>query len=285
MNNRVFCTKCGTSNPIDTKFCSGCGQQIQVQNNASQEVVVPVIQQEQNIIPQNNVVQQNYMVQQNTVSQNKVQNSTTSMNYFKYMFNVILKPHTEFKNQETNLSSFKNSVILSIILVSVATIINLFVSMFNAVRYVNLWTNEVIWTWENLKNVEYFKIIGQNLLLYSLIIIGLSGIYFLAALVIKKDSKFSKLLGASVTAFLPIVFSTIILVPILSMIHTLVGLIVGIVGIVYGIIIFIELVNDMIVIENKNHRIYYHMSCLSIYIVTILLIVYFALGSLLSFLS
>ena len=139
--------------------------------------------------------------------------------------------------------------------------------MITTVRVTSFWSDKVEWVWENLKNIEYFKVIGQNLLMYAGIIFAISGIYFLASLVIKKEAKFVKLLSATTTAFIPMAVAMSILSPLLSLINTYIGLVITIVGAVYFIVTLLELLNDQIVIENKNTRIYFHLTCLSILII------------------
>lgn len=260
-NNSITCPNCGATNSIGTNFCVNCGTQLQ-----------------------NNNVAQN--VSTNTNTQNQVAGSTsatTQMNFIGYMVGALLKPFDKFKSEEENLSSIKNSAIISAIVIVGATIINLFTTMFNAVRVESFWSNEVEWVWENLKEVEYLKVIGMNLLMYAGVIFGLAAIYYVGSLIIKKEAKYPKLLGATATAYMPIIISTAILSPILSLIHFSFGLIVTVVGAIYGIIILLELIDHCIVIENKNVKIYFHTACLSIAILVIGFILYkVVLGSITS---
>ena len=180
---------------------------------------------------------------------------------------VVIKPFDSFKNDEENMSKFKNACILTGVLVVFLTIIGLFQTMLGVVRVTSFWTDEVEWVWENLKEIEYIKVIGQSLLMYAALLFGISGVYFLSGLVIKKDVKFPKLLGATVTAFIPFVLASYIVSPLLSLIYSPLGLVVNIVGFVYTLLIFIELINEIVKIENKNSRIYFHLTCLSILII------------------
>lgn len=89
----------------------------------------------------------------------------------------------------------------------------------------------------------------------------------MASLVIKKESNFVKLLSATATAFIPVAIAVSLLSPLLSLINTYIGLVTIIVSFIYFIVILLELLNDQIVIENKNTRIYFHLVCLSILII------------------
>ena len=41
----------------------------------------------------------------------------------------------------------------------------------------------------------------------------------------------------------------------------------SVVGFIYSLLILLELTNDIIVIENKNVRIYFHLICLSVIVI------------------
>lgn len=264
-NSNIACPKCGASNMSNTKFCVNCGNQLLQTNPLNSTETI-----QQNVEPQVNQINQQVNVQSNVQTTYAQSNSTQvnagNMNYFKYILNAILKPFDSFKKEEKKLSSFKNTGILVAIIIGVLTILNLISTMITSVRVTSYWTDEVEWVWENLKNIQYFKIIGQNLLMYAGVIAAISGVYFLSSLVIKKDSKFVKLLSATTTAFIPLAVSFIIS-PLLSLIYSYLGSIITIVGFVYFLVILLELLNDQIVIENKNTRIYFHLICLSILLI------------------
>ena len=277
MNSNIVCPQCGMTNASNTKFCIKCGTGLQsdmvevpqVATGEVQQNVTPVTPQENfnnNVAsPVNNVQQPIY----NNVSTN-VQPApavTGKFNFFQYIVGAVLKPFDRFKKDEENLSNFKNVGILSLIVVGFMTIIGLITTMINTVRVTSFWTDEVEWVWENLKEIEYFKVIGQSLLIYAGVLLAISGIYFLASLVIKKEAKFPKLLGATVTAFIPFAIATSILSPLLSLIYSPLGICITVVGFVYTLVILLELMNELIKIENKNTRIYFHLTCLSILII------------------
>jgi len=276
MNSNIVCPQCGMTNASNTKFCIKCGTRLQP--DAMEVPQVATVEVEQNVTPVtpqetfNNVNSQFNNVQQpiyNNVSTN-VQSApavTGKFNFLQYIIGAVLKPFDKFKKEEENLGSFKNVGILSLIVVGFMTIIGLITTMINTVRVTSFWTDEVEWVWENLKEIEYFKVIGQSLLIYAGVLLAISGIYFLASLVIKKEAKFPKLLGATVTAFIPFAIATSILSPLLSLIYSPLGICITIVGFIYTLVILLELMNELIKIENKNTRIYFHLTCLSILII------------------
>ena len=277
INNNIVCPQCGMINDLNTKFCIKCGTKLQAETPAVQETIGMGV--EQNVTPvvsqenfNNNVTSNFNNVQQpiyNNISTNiqSTPTATKKFNFFQYIIGAILKPFDNFKKNEENLGDFKNSGILSLIIVGFMTIIGLITTMINTVRVTSIWSDKVEWVWKNLKEIKYLNVIGQSLLIYAGILFAVSGIYFLASLVIKKEVKFPKLLGATVTAFIPFAIATSVLSPLLSLIHYSLGICATVVGTVYTLVILLELVNELIKIENKNTRIYFHLTCLSILII------------------
>lgn len=291
VNENKFCPKCGATNAANVNFCVSCGQNLQ--NNDVIAPVVPPVQnlgnpteQPQNInsIPEN--IMNNNMMNQNMVQTNNSYSysvSTGKFNFFTYMLGALLKPFDKFKSEEENLGNFKNVGLLALIITGALTVLNLIQTMISAVRITSFWSDEVEWVWENLKNIEYIKVIGLTFLIYVGVLFAITGVYYLAALVLKKDVKFPKLLGATTTAFLPAAVSMSILSPILSLIYAPLGIGITVVGCIYAVVIFLELVNELVAVENKNTRIYYHVACLSIIIIAGAIIAYnLVLGSITS---
>ena len=96
--------------------------------------------------------------------------SITIKNYFFIILAVILKPFTAIKEELAKFSDLKNSAILTGIVAIIATLASLIQTMMNAVVVTNyniLKGTTTTWVWDNLKNVEYIKVIGTNLLVYA----------------------------------------------------------------------------------------------------------------------
>ena len=268
--NGVVCANCGTQNDANLNFCNKCGGSLKPQastenvmdsgNNAVQ-MATPNVQQP---IPQQNVDLNNNALHQS---------NGASLNYISYIIGAFLKPYEKYKSEESKLSDIKNGTILSLILVGALTLVGLIKTMISAVRVTSFFSNDVEWAWDNLKNVSYLKVLGQNILLYAGLFAAIAGVYFLASLIIKKEIKFPKILGAVATAFIPYVFASIVS-PIVSIIYSPLGLIINVVGFVYTLTILLELINNFIVIDDKDTKIHFHMICLSIIIIGLGVIVY-----------
>ena len=287
-NSNIVCPKCGTNNMANTKFCINCGNPFQMENlNRVVDNNLTIPQSNPENIPSNVVIQETSSSQQYNYQNNMDvaatlnspnQVSTTSMNYFKYILNAFLRPYDSFKKEENNLSKLNNSLILSGIIVAAITILSLISLMITSVRVTSLFTDEVQWVWENLKNINYFKMIIEGLLRNAGILFAVSGVYFLAGLVIKKEVSFVKILSAVVTAFIPLGVVLSILSPIILFIYPALQTYVSVVCFIYTVIILLEFMNDLIKIENKDNKIYFHATSLSILIIGFL----FIMGKLIS---
>ena len=159
------------------------------------------------------------------------------------------------------------------------TIVYLITTMYNSVRVSSYFSDEVEWVWENLKDLNYIKLIGQNLLVCAIGIFVLSGIYFLANLIIKKDVKFSKFLAIVSTTIIPVAIASLIISPLISMIFAELGIVVNIIGVIYSLIMLLGLIDNVVGLDNKDIKIYYHTACLSTFVIIILVILYISIGS------
>lgn len=297
----MICPNCGTMNGENSKFCIKCGSNlvnnVSNQNNISMNNTSDQLQTQtvgnsfsnvnnqnvqqasetvfnsqtmtQDFINNSNINNNNNGINNNTINTTNNIGSSTKIafaNYFYILLAVILKPFTAFKEELTKFNEFKNSAMLALIVSGVATLITLFKTMLNVVRVTSLWSSEVKWVWKNLKNVQYFKVIGTNFLIYIGIIVAIAGIYYLASLIIKKQVDFSRLLGIASASIVPIVLCSLVLSPILTMIHATLGTGISIVGGIYTLILVYETINNEIMLEG-NTKFYFNLICLSILII------------------
>jgi len=252
-------------------------EQMNQNTNAYQQPVEPTINQPVNEV-QNSIYEQ---VNQNTNAyQQPIQNSNSEqfiqsninnsnpsdisfVNYFLIILEIILKPFTTFKEKLNKFEDFKNSIMVTLIVSVIATIVTLLKTMITTVKVTSYLTGNTEWMWENLKNINYIKVIGINLLIYLGIIFVIAGVYYIESLIAKKQSNFSRLLGISALSVVPAIICSSILAPIFSMIYIQLGVVITIIGIVYTVIIIYEIMNNEILLEG-NAKIYFNLICLSI---------------------
>lgn len=269
------CPNCGTSNNVGSKFCIKCGQNIsdiQPQATPTETVVQEVPTQSMNNTPIQNENNFQTVATPNQTINNSSSNvgSTASVSFMGYFFiilAVILKPFTAFKEELNKFNGFKNSAILSLVVSGVATLVNLITSMLNIVREKSFdWSSggyKTTWTWENLKELDYIEVIGKNFLIYLGVIVAIAAVYYIASLIVKKQTNFSRLLGISALAVAPMLICSLILSPLLSMIWAELAMPITLIGAVYTIILLYEGMNSEVLIEG-NAKYYFNLVCLSI---------------------
>lgn len=264
------CPNCGAFNNQGSKFCIKCGQNIsyeQSQNVVSQEIPI------QNM--NNGTNQNSFQTNVNSIQNQSLNNVTQSNEGFKVSFMsyifiilaVILKPFTAFKEELNKFETLKNSALLSLIVSGFATIVNLIKTMFNTVRVKDYnWLSSeytTTWEWKNLEKLDYIEVIGKNFLIYLGIIVAIAVVYYIASLIVKKQTNFSRLLGISALSVVPIFICAFVLSPLISMIYVPLGMAVIVVGAVYTIILLYEGINNEILIEG-NAKFYINLICLSV---------------------
>lgn len=296
----MICPNCNFQNIDGTKFCVKCGTQFNnsagLTNNQNfvQLGQQPINNMASNLEPVNNITNNVNLTDNNISSIQNIgvttQNATlyhspnttndasstlpnikmSILEYFFILLAVILKPFTAFKEELHKFDKFKNSAILSLIVVVFATGINLIKTMYRTVRVTTFnwssYSNETSWQWENLKNIKYIKEIGMNLLLYLGIILAITCVYYIASLIVKKQVNFSRLLGISTICVVPIILCTMIISPLLTMIYAPLGIGITIIGGVYSFIILYETINNEILLDG-NIKYYFNLVCLSILII------------------
>lgn len=280
----MLCIKCGTQNNDASKFCIGCGHNLlesqtnQTFNSVNSSNIEQSSQMNYTQPSQMNYDQPsaytNYNQMQplqtgyaqSSTQTNSYNNTSVKMSISEYFFillAVILKPFTAFKQELNKFNSFKNSAVMALIVSIIATLASLVKTMINAVRVTGYWTHETKWVWDNLKNINYIKTIGTNLLIYLGIIAAITCVYYIGSLIAKKQVNFSRLLGISAFAVVPMIVCSLIISPLLSSVYAPLGMGVTILGFVYTIIIIYEIINSEIGLDG-NAKLYFNLICMSI---------------------
>lgn len=270
------CPNCGTSNNVGSKFCIRCGQSLEGIQSFTEQSVQTVEMPFQEVSPQsinNTPVQGADNFQPNIVSQQPVNTNIASevkvsfMGYFFIILAVILKPFTAFKEEINKFNSFKNSAIMSLIVSGAATLINLITKMLNVVMVKSYsWSSggyKTTWTWENLKEIKYLEVAGKNFLIYLGVIVAIAVVYYIASLIIKKQTDFSRLIGISAIAVAPMLVCSLVLSPLISLIWAELAMPITLIGAVYTIVLIYEGMNNEVLVEG-NAKYYFNLVCLSI---------------------
>lgn len=270
------CPNCGTSNNVGSKFCIRCGQNLEStqvfaeQSAQTTETLfqeVPLQSINNTSVPSNNNFQAN-IVQSQSINTNIASKAKVSfMGYFFIILAAILKPFTAFKEELNKFNDFKNSAMMSIIVSGGATLINLITTMLNSVMVKSYdWSSggyKTTWTWNNLKEIKYLEIVGKNFLIYLGIIIAIATVYYIASLVAKKQINFSRLLGIAAIAIAPMLFCSLVLSPLSTLIWAKLAMPITLIGAVYTVVLVYEGMNNEVLVEG-NAKYYFNLVCLSI---------------------
>lgn len=291
----MICPKCGAENAEGSVFCIKCGANLTEAQNVNPQVQAPVdnnvgvtapvvesVQtevQSQPVQPVAEVlepvVQQPAQPAVNT-QQTSTSVNTSPLNYLMYIIAVLLKPVKSFKDEKDKLSNPQTSLIFSAIVIVAMTVIKLLTTIYNTVHYVSYF-DETEWMWDRLKEFNWFKVIGQSLLLYAGIIFGLSVIFYLGGLIIKKQVNFIRNLSITSTAIVPAVLCMFILSPIGSLISPYVGVFFSIAGFVYTISIFCTLISEEFELSG-DIKVYFFAACFTVFAC----IAFYAINSIIS---
>lgn len=212
---------------------------------------------------------------QQSVNMNGNIAATASLSFIPYIIAVLLKPFRTFNEENSKLNDTKNSLILGIIVSVFMTLVSIVEKMVSVVRVTTggIFTEaKTTWEWSNLKELNYFKLIGKDLLIYVGIIVGVALIFYLASLIAKKQTSYVKMIAITSTALIPFAIGCMILSPILSNLSVHVGAVISIISIVYTLVLFNEFMDYELKIEG-NVKIYFNLICYSL----ILIICYFVL--------
>ncbi len=205
--------------------------------------------------------------QVNTKQEKKVVENVPAdkINYVSYLINSFLKPFDKYRDEEANFDLMNTGILLGIMSI-VLSIISLFAIVMNIIRVNPIFSDKVVWKVDRLANINYFKILFVNIFMFAGILIGIALVYYFASsIILKKKTNLFRLLGATITAFVPLVVA-IFVGQVLALISSFFGLAIASIGGIYAFMILIGLINYNIDIDNddKSSFIYFNFICLSI---------------------
>lgn len=255
----MICSKCGTSNQEGAKFCVRCGSPLQ-------DIVFA-----QNTTGVQESVNSDPMMGASKTSENSVslKEKFNGQEYLAVLAGIFVKPAQVIKSSVPKFENFKNSAILGVIVVVIATIASLIQSMATIVvekRYTLFEGVKTTIEWENLKDLDYFDIIFKNLLLYIGIILAIAAVYYGVSLLFKKKVSFPKFVGIASLAMIPMVAGSLILGPLLGMLYAPLNPILSLIGIVYSLFLLYEMMSQEVSLEG-NAKFYFHMLCMTILLI------------------
>jgi len=261
------CNNCGTTNNFGANFCIRCGESLLSQQVVNQPVGQSVQSSQMGQFHEQQAAQpvqsQVQSIQQPVMMNNEKNGNVQSLKFFKYIVAILLNPFQTFKSEETKLCVPKNSIILTLIVLGIITLKKFIDGVLSVVRVRNFWTRQTSWQWENIQNID-FGLIGKYLLIYAVIILSITVVYYLASLVVKKNIDFFKMLSITSSAMVPYIVFSMVLAPFIVEMSLFLYIVTSIIGTIYSLLIIFEFVNDSIKLNKKDNMIYLNLICISV---------------------
>lgn len=270
----MICNQCNTENAEGSKFCIKCGNNLQQQTMYQQQVVNNTVQptmnmQEPSMI--NNTQPVNNINGNQMNNSQVVQNITTTsapLNIIAFMIGAFIKPIRCFKEETSKLNNPKNSIIMGIIVTIASVVFSLLNKVMSLVVVKDYYNDKTTWQWSNLENFEWFKVIGKDLLFFGGIIFGVALLFYLASLIIKKDTNYMKMVAITSIAILPAILGNLVLGPLLGQLWDKFAIAIPMLGNIYMLILMYELVNEEVKLEG-DAKIYFNLICFGILIIAL----------------
>jgi len=240
----VFCPKCGTNNLNEARFCAGCGGPLNEQINNRPT---------------------------SGLGHRPSAQSTPSdrtFNYLQFIIAVLLRPVTTIWEQIHRFYDTKLSLVFAGIIAVSMMLANVFRTVLEVVMVKNYdifrgkYTTTM--TWANIDSIKWLDIILKNLIIYAIILGLIAGVYYLAGILLKRETDYRKILAIVSVSVVPLVLATFILSPILGIALTDLGAIVSLIGITYTFVILINSISLELGLEDGNLKAYVHLLCLTV---------------------
>lgn len=283
----MICKKCGNPVQEGMKFCTSCGEPVVAEQNLNIQQSVTSNQQ-QVVQPnnigvtqtpvQNTVAQPTMNVQQPAYSQNTMK---SGKGIFKTILMGLIRPKSNFKESEMELSSTSNSFILTGIISAMIMVINLVISVCTTLFtksaqtcFMGYCVGEDLSFADKFKSIQWWPLIWQYIVIPAGIILLIAGIYYIVSLIFKKNLNFAKLLSISALGVAPALVAVVLVSPLLGLMWAPASIIVSATGFIYSLIILLTLFYKEFNFEEDDKFILFNL--ISVFI--IIVIAYFVVN-------
>lgn len=271
----MTCPRCGAENAEESKFCIKCGTPLQINPNPQVNVQPTTVEPTQTVaqtisnIEQAAVAQLEQQVQPTPVQPQVAPQmvaqapvaSNATLNFVKFIINMIIKPFKTFKEESTKLENIKNPIILAVILSVVMTLFKVATLLLSIVKITS--KSKYYKFGEIAKEIGWFKVIGQSFLIYAGIILAIAVVFYIAGLIAKKSISFAKTLAISASALIPYIVCSMILSTLGGYIWSYLSLFFSAAGFILAFVVLYELMNEELKLESDT-KIYFNVACILI---------------------
>ena len=189
------------------------------------------------------------------------------MNCITFIIAAALKPVTAIKSKIKDYSDVKSAGILVLFISVAEMIVNLLGTMIKVifVKKVNYFSGDTKFevTFDNLKDLNYFDLIVKELLFTIVVIAAIAGIYYIVAMIMKKNANYFRLAAITAISFVP-VFAVSFVGIIIAYIYAPLAAFLVFAAFVYSMFTFVNAVNDEVEFKDADFKIYFHTICLTV---------------------
>lgn len=204
-----------------------------------------------------------------------------SLNLPQVILGVLTKPVSTIKSNLGNFTNFSNSAVLLGVVTLILTLTTLITTIVNTVveRSYSLFAGEVKTKidFDNLSDLDWVHALGAPILIYLAVVLILSGLFFGVAKLFKcQQVSYSRLVGIYAAALVPL--AIVNLVSLLGLLYAPIGIIVTLIGSAYCWYIFYEGASLEVPLDG-DRKVLYHLTCFTIAIVAIFIVLRIVVGS------
>ena len=203
---------------------------------------------------------------------------TTIMNCITFILAVALKPVNAMKSKIKDYSDFKSAGILVLFVSLAKMIINPLGKMISVifVKQRNFFsaTTKFEVSFENLKDLNYFDLIVKNVFWSIVVIAAVAGIYYIVAMIMKKNVNYFKMVAITSVSFVPVFVAGFVGI-IVAYIYAPLSVFLIFASFIYSFLIFINAIDSEVEFKDADYKVYFHAICLTV----IFIVAYYVLSN------
>ena len=203
---------------------------------------------------------------------------TTIMNCITFILAVALKPVNAMKSKIKDYSDFKSAGILVLFVSLAKMIINLLGTMISVifVKQRNFFSGETKFevSFESLKDLNYFDLIVKNVFWSIVVIAAVAGIYYIVAMIMKKNVNYFKMVAITSVSFVPVFVAGFVGI-IVAYIYAPLSVFLIFASFIYSFLIFINAIDSEVEFKDADYKVYFHAICLTV----IFIVAYYVLSN------
>ena len=251
----MLCKNCGTELENDVRFCPDCGEKIvnEVKKIKKVEDIKAELKEE---------------LKEELRKEMKEEKMKYAMNVFEFFKNSLLMPVKSMESTVKKLNSPKSACIFACILAVIMTILNFLRALF-----ASFWVKE--WSFKEFRMVtkfdlkgvlelDFFELLVKQLFIYLVFVFIIAGVFYLGTLIVKKKADFFKFLRITSVALIPNVVLSMIVAPVLQMLHYSLYSVATNIGSLSLLFILYEVLKNDVVFKEKDKNVWFYVICFSI---------------------